>query len=156
MHTQHAPFPRRCNLDTAQPRLKSMKLRQTLVALLVTVLAAVGMSACTNSGSKTSTLTIVTSDWNGWDPNYVPKPVQTVVEITPGMTIDLDTWDLELTIKSISKDKVTVEFNQAMVPDGTGDYMNAKKTFDLDPGSTAKFDTPTMDAGAIIELTLSS
>ena len=61
---------------------------------------------------ETGTVTITTSDWNGWDPTNVPTPTSRTEELAVGesMTASGETHDrFSITVTSIDEDSATFD-----------------------------------------------
>lgn len=139
-----------------------MTSRALLPALL---LAAAALTACGEDDSPEvagdpdpgRVLTIVSSDWNGWDPDHRPTPETTTVPARVGATAAVEGVAFEVTQVMGSRVEVTSDHRLATEGEtGGSDLTDLRDVFMVSAGRDTELDTPTLDGGVSYTLTLSS
>ena len=137
-----------------------MKTRILPAALL---LGLMGMGACGGESpdpAGTVTVTIESSDWNGWDSEHESNVVTEIHVADEGESFDFERDFFETitaTVEAIEDDHVVLSFNQGFAPrgDGTGwDYGNVITEVTVAEGQIVELATPSYDAGITYELSV--
>lgn len=133
--------------------------RRTLLgfapALLLTTVAA-----CTKDTEPGMRLTVVASDWNGWDRDHTPTPVTQEVAAQRGTQLHVPTGGDQVTmiIIGVSRSAVRVTTSRPMAPrtaKGGLNLKDLKSTFTVNLDQATEFSTASMDSGHHFVLTLS-
>lgn len=146
-----------------------MTLSARLV-LVVPVLAAAVLSGCDSGpddagGDRTDgrVLTIVSTEWNGWDPDHQPTPETTTVPVHVGATATVEgvgeSDPVTFEVTQVMGSRVEVASSHRLAPEGESggsDLTDLQDLFLVDAGRSTELDTPTLDGGVSYTLTLSS
>ncbi len=114
----------------------------------------------TRATDESLTLTIVSEDWNGWDPEHRPTPETTTLDAVVGERAVVEALgddDTELEVTDVRGDEVEITASSAMAPRGDSgglDLNGTQDTFVVALGQRVEFATPTTDAGISYTLTL--
>ncbi|MFX4272121.1 hypothetical protein ACQBAR_15155 [Propionibacteriaceae bacterium Y1685] len=132
--------------------------RRTLLGLAPALLT--GMAACTKDTEPGMRLTVVTSDWNGWDRDHTPTPVTQEIEPQRGtqLHIPIGGESLTMIIIGVSRSAVRVTTSSPMAPRTAKGGLNLndlKSTFTVNLDQATEFSTASMDSGHHFVLTLS-
>lgn len=134
---------------------------RVFAAAALGISAAAGGTAC--SGGIDSNpdweLTVVSTWWTGWDPNYVPSPETTVLDVTVGESVEVRGLgdDVTIAIAGIGQSSVAFETSEPMRvydPD-SNTTMDFVSRFEVSLGETIEFEIPSEDGGVSYEVTLS-
>jgi hypothetical protein len=135
--------------------------------LLLPALAALGLlTACgADDGSDAggappaSGITVVATDWNGWDRDHEPTPVTRTLSAEEGASVSVPCpvgGPVEVSVESVDGEGAVLRTDDDMAPEGeTGgaDLNDLTDRFELPAGDAVRFDTPTLDAGCGFEVT---
>lgn len=136
-----------------------MKMMRTgLGSLLLLVFCAAGVGCNDQDTSDESiTLEVEVVDWNGWDPDFEPKPVTTTTEVSPGSTFEVEVLgdDATFEVTSISDEEIEFETDESFSPvdaDGSFNMLEPEDEFTLDRSGHLELATPTTDGGTHVTL----
>jgi hypothetical protein len=136
-------------------------------AVLLVVLALTGCQdddgdgAAPGPSAPSYALTIVSTDWNGWNPDHHPTPETTTLPVVVGASATVDSLggDATFEVVAVDGDRVTVSSDQRLAPEGETGGSNLDDLVDeftVVPGEETELDTPTLDAGYSYTLTLAT
>ncbi|MFB9312176.1 hypothetical protein [Nocardioides plantarum] len=137
-----------------------------LTTVVLAPLAALGVVGCRSDDSGTEgpgpggTLTIVSSDWNGWDPEHTPTPRTTTLPASVGSSVTVDSIGETLTfeVARVGGGEVAVSSSRELAPEGETGGSNLNDLVDeftVERGAETVLDTPTLDGGYSYTFTLS-
>lgn len=101
------------------------------------------------------TLTIVSSDWNGWDRDHRPTPETATLPVEVGATVSVDGTGFEVT--EVDSGEITVSTDDDLAPEGETGGSNMNDLVDeltVVTGEETRAATPTLDGGYHYVLTL--
>ncbi len=105
------------------------------------------------------TLTIVSEDWNGWDPDHRPTPETTTLAVDVGARATVDGLGEQVTFEvvSVSDGEVEVTSDRELAPKNETGGIGLRDLvdeFDVVTGEDTMLASPTMDGGSFYTLTL--
>jgi hypothetical protein len=105
------------------------------------------------------TLTVVATDWNGWDPEHVATPETTSVDVELGAELEVrgaGSDPVVLTVSEVRDDAVEVTASEALATsdDGGLDLNDPVDDFEVGLDAPTELATATLDAGVGYVVTL--
>lgn len=131
-----------------------------LTAAAVLLLPACGDGDHTGGNVPERELTVVSTDWNGWDRDHVPTPETATVTVAVGNEVwveGLGAEEVRIEITDTDNGAVVVETSQDMAPasaDGGLSLNDLEDTFRVWTGEQTSFATPSTDGGITYELSV--
>lgn len=127
----------------------------TWIALMA---GALGLAAC--GPIPPMEITIVSEDWNGWDPEHKTTPHTVTMKAEAGAQAQVDNLGADkliVRVITVSADAVEIQLSEPMAPASEAGGVNLSELqdrFEVRSGRTTRFATASMDAGISYEVTL--
>lgn len=135
---------------------RSLAAALLLVALASTACGPGDDTGATDAPPDDLALTVVSSDWNGWDPDHRSTPETTTIDATAGAAATVE-GGVRLEVVAVRDGEVDLELDQDLAPrnEGGGSDMNdLVDEVTVTAGEETGLASPTLDAGFSYTLTL--